>query len=178
NHESPCQREFLKDWSSILLHHEGKKHLLAHAPTGIGKTLSSLIPALAWGAQAPNSRRIYYLVNRTAQHDNPIRELKVLESTFFQYTGQQLRVVDLVGRKHLCLHHQEQKLKASCKEAGEKASWDRLPSGIASWHEVQTHLLHSGLCPYHMLKKLMPRAHVIICDYWWLFSQSAQERKF
>jgi len=64
NGKGPCQRALVEDWSSVLAGHSGKRHLLAHAPTGLGKTLSALVPALAWVAMAPDRRRIYYLVNR------------------------------------------------------------------------------------------------------------------
>jgi Rad3-related DNA helicase len=41
---------------------------------------------------------------------------------------------------------------------------------------VKEHL--SGeVCPYHTLQGLMAQAHIIICDYWWLFSPMAQESR-
>jgi ribonuclease HIII len=180
NGESPCQQELLEDWSSVLAHHKNKKYLLAHAPTGIGKTISSLVPALAWVAQAPQQRRIYYLVNRVSQHENPMRELKNHLSSIFQIkTGQQLRVVDLVGRSQLCLDSQSPRLTDRCRHARTMATWDKLPSGTASWREVATYMRGKGsFCPYHTLQKLMSQAHVVICDYWWLFSQVAQEKEF
>jgi len=37
---------------------------------------------------------------------------------------------------------------------------------------VRDHL-GERLCPYHTLQGLIPVAHVVVCDYWWLFSQKA-----
>jgi ribonuclease HIII len=178
NQKGRCQEEFLKDWSSILAHKQEKKHLLAHAPTGIGKTISALVPAIAWVAKAPHRRRVYYLVNRVTQHENPLRELKnFLGLIFYQQTKLPLHVVDLVGRGQFCLYPKSQSLKKQCKRSGVEADWDKLPSGIASWQEVDAHMKADGqMCPYHTLQSLMPRAHVIICDYWWLFSQITQEK--
>jgi ribonuclease HIII len=176
NGKSPCQRALLEDWASVASHNQGKKHLLAHAPTGLGKTMSSLVPALAWVALAPDKRRIYYLVNRTAQHDNPIREMKSsLASIFAKQTGQLLQVIDMVGRHQLCRHPDSRDLTDLCKRSRDRADFSQLPSPVSSWQEVQTHI-NSWNCPYHTLQGLMARAHVIICDYWWLFSQIAQER--
>ena len=76
NGTAPCQRALADDWASVLSHRDGKAHLLAHAPTGLGKTLAALAPALAWVAERPDRRRVYYLVNRVAQHENPLRELR------------------------------------------------------------------------------------------------------
>src|SRR5688500_17604208 len=101
----PCQKEMLDDWWNILSGRHGRRHLLAHAPTGLGKTLAALVPALAWVAEDPNARCAYYLVNRVAQHANPMREVKrALAATFAMATGHDLRVVDLVGRDRLCIN--------------------------------------------------------------------------
>jgi ribonuclease HIII len=175
NQTSPCQRAMIEDWASVLTHHRGKRHMLAHAPTGLGKTLAALSPALAWVAEAPDQRRIYYLVNRVMQHRNPLRELEEeLANHFEEKTGQPLRVVDLVGRGHLCLHPRANTLPDSCRDARDGASFDLLSDGVSSWQEVKDHL-PGDICPYHTLQGLMSQAHVVICDYWWLFSPQAQE---
>lgn len=177
NKKAPCQKELAEDWASVLGHHQGKRHLLAHAPTGLGKTLTALVPALAWVAQAPDRRRVYYLVNRVTQHDNPVRELKNgLAATFAVQTGQPLRVVDIVGRHLLCHNPQTRQLTDSCKRSRDEASFDLLPQEVSAWSEVQTHL-GRRVCPYHTLQGLMSQAHVVICDYWWLFSQIVQESR-
>lgn len=177
NKKAPCQKELAEDWASVLVHHQGKRRLLAHAPTGLGKTLTALVPALAWVAQAPDRRRVYYLVNRVTQHDNPVRELKNgLAATFAAQTGQPLRVVDIVGRHLLCHNPQTRQLTDSCKRSRDEASFDLLPQEVSAWSEVQTHL-GRRVCPYHTLQGLMSQAHVVICDYWWLFSQIVQESR-
>lgn len=170
---APCQKALIDDWASVLSRHQERRHLLAHAPTGLGKTLAALIPALAWVAEDPDRRRVYYLVNRVVQHDNPLRELKDdLAALFEQHTGRPLRVVDLVGRSQLCHHPQARSLPDTCRNARDNARFDLLPDGVSSWSEVKAHLGRRA-CPYHTLQGLMAQAHVIICDYWWLFSPEA-----
>ena len=50
------QKEFILDVESAL---KNKKHLLAHAPTGIGKTAAVLAPALEYAIE--NNKRILFL---------------------------------------------------------------------------------------------------------------------
>ena len=175
NGTGPCQRALADDWAAVLVHRDGKSHLLAHAPTGLGKTLAALAPALAWVAEAPDRRRVYYLVNRVAQHENPLRELRDgLAARFEALVGQPLRVVDIVSRELLCDHPHAQTLTPTCRAARDQADFAALPAGVPSWHEVKAGL--SGrTCPYHTLQGLMTRAHIVVCDYWWLFSPMAQE---
>lgn len=170
----PCQEALLDDWGSAIAHNQGIKHLIAHAPTGLGKTLSSLLPALAWVAKDPQHRRIYYLVNRVAQHENPIQELKgAISDRFHELTGQPLKVVDIIGRDALCAHPESRSpLDPLCKQSKEKADFDQLPAPCSSWSEVARYL-EGKACPYHTLQALMSTAHVVICDYWWLFSEKA-----
>lgn len=172
---APCQRALVEDWATVLANHRGRRHLLANAPTGLGKTIAALVPALAWVAQDPGHRRVYYLVNRVAQHENPMRELKShLAAQFGQETGHELTVVDIVGKSLLCRDPSARQLSARCKRSRDSAQFSALPGAIASWNEVQAHVA-GDVCAYHLLQGLMSRAHVVICDYWWLFSETAQE---
>jgi Rad3-related DNA helicase len=131
----------MNDWAAILTHDDQKPHLLAQAPTGLGKTLAALVPALAWVAEAPQRRRVYYLVNRLTQHDNPLRELKAdLGPIFETQTKEPLRVVDIVGRRWLCPHADKRHLPPLCENSRKTAHFALLPEGIASWQEVKAHL--------------------------------------
>jgi ribonuclease HIII len=175
NGAAPCQRAMADDWAAVLGGRNGKSHLLAHAPTGLGKTLAALAPALAWVAEAPDRRRIYYLVNRVAQHENPLRELRDgLAARFEGRAGQPLRVVDIVSRELLCDHPHARTLAPTCRAARDQADFVALPAGVPGWHEVKA-ALSGRTCPYHTLQGLMARAHLVVCDYWWLFSPMAQE---
>jgi Rad3-related DNA helicase len=147
--------------------------LLAHAPTGLGKSVAGLVPALAWLAEGLDRRRLFYLVNRVTQHDNPLRELHGgLAHLFRHRAGRPLHVVDLVGRQHLCLHPAARPLEPVCRQSIDEADFALLPSTVASWRQAREHLA-GRLCPYHTLQGLMGVADVVVCDYWWLFSQAA-----
>src|SRR5262245_27391184 len=114
----PSRQALLDDWTVALSGHEPARFLIAHAPTGLGKTAAALAPALAWLAAAPGRRRVYYLVNRIAQHDNPLRELREgLADRFRAAVGRELRLVDLVGREQLCLRPHEHPLADLCRDS-------------------------------------------------------------
>jgi Rad3-related DNA helicase len=169
----PCQRALLDDWWDVLHNSAGHRHLLAHAPTGLGKTLAGIVPALAWLAESPDSRRVFYLVNRVFQHENPLREIRRSQAgVFFAATGEALRVVDLVGREKLCIHPGVRSLDPLCRDSREHATFAALPSLAASWQEVRDHLSGRS-CPYHTLQGLARSAHLVICDYAWIFSRAA-----
>ena len=173
--ELPCQQALLDDWQSVLAENQGH-HLLAHAPTGLGKTAAALAPALAWLANRPRGR-ILYLVNRIAQHDNPMRELRAgLAERFERAAGRPLRVVDLIGRAQLCAEPAGLHLSDACRVSRDEADFARLPGRVASWREVRDHL-PPGLCPYHTLQGLLGQADLVIGDYWWLYSPEAIEGK-
>lgn len=174
NPTAPCQAELISDWASVLALRQQHQHLLGHAPTGLGKTIAALVPALAWVAQDPDRRQLFYLVNRVTQHHNPLRELRAgLAEIFAAETGQALRVVDLVGRRLLCSYPDTYHLNEFCRQSRQKARFDLLPEEVLSWEAVRTHL-ETTVCPYHTLQGLMPQAHVVIADYWWFFSQLAR----
>ena len=73
-----------------------KKILLAHAPTGLGKTASVLSVALQEAIE--NNKTIFFLTNRHTQHYIAIETLKEIK------TKHQIEVpcVDLIGKRWMC----------------------------------------------------------------------------
>lgn len=172
----PSQESLLNDWMAALAGDRGR-FLIAHAPTGLGKTAAALAPALAWIAASPGRRRVFYLVNRIAQHDNPLRELRAGMAYQFQVAARrELRVADLIGRNRLCRHPNDRPLTEVCRESRDAAVFSQLPSSVASWAEVQQHISHR--CPYHTLQGLIRQADLVVADYSWLFSQAAVAGEF
>jgi len=64
-HDKPrkIQEELMHD---VLAQIEKKAHLIAHAPTGLGKTAATLGPALAYALE--NDKRVLFLTSRHTQH--------------------------------------------------------------------------------------------------------------
>ncbi len=75
------------------------KILLAHAETGLGKTDASLSAALGVALNTSPEKTILFLTPKNAQHAIALDVLKGIQKKY----NLSLRVVDLVGKKHLCI---------------------------------------------------------------------------
>ncbi|MBI4019425.1 MAG: ATP-dependent DNA helicase [Candidatus Aenigmarchaeota archaeon] len=87
----PQQKQFMDDVRHAI---EEKKHLIANAPTGLGKTAASLSPALEYALQ--NGKTIFFLTPRHSQHEIALETLKKLRE------HAEFRVADMIGKKWLC----------------------------------------------------------------------------
>ncbi len=178
---SRLQIEFMDRWTSCL---ENKKGIMAHAPTGIGKTICSLAPAIA----NMGNKKIVILVSRVSQHEMFIKELKKISKK-----RPSLSVVDIVGKDKMCpindgveeknkikdIRAYCDRLKEAKKEYGtkgckylEKLNLDKdkllsiLRDNILSYSEVIELCKEKGVCPYELLNIYMKiSANVIITDY-------------
>lgn len=74
-----------------------KSVLLANAPTGLGKTVSSLAPAISYAIE--NKKKIFFLTPKIAQHEIALETIKLINQKF----DLDIKAVDLIGKKGLCL---------------------------------------------------------------------------
>ncbi|MBI2598138.1 MAG: ATP-dependent DNA helicase, partial [Candidatus Diapherotrites archaeon] len=87
------QKELVLDIASVL---SQKKHLVAHAPTGLGKTVSALAPAITFALQ--EGKTVFFLTPKISQHQLAVDVVRQMASQF----KLNLKAVDLVGKKYLC----------------------------------------------------------------------------
>src|SRR3989338_6987034 len=104
---------------------KGKKHIIMHAPTGIGKTISALAPALSYAMK--NNLTIFFLTSRQTQHKIVIDTLRQIKNKF----NIGLECADVIGKKHMCL------------QSGVEA----MASG--SFHEFCKSLRDDGKCEFY-----------------------------
>jgi DNA excision repair protein ERCC-2 len=181
----PGQEELINTVSECL---KDGKSLLVHAPTGIGKTVSALYPAINF-AKA-NGLTVFFLTPRHSQHIIALNTLKKMGD---------VKVADIVGKKWLCnalydelggmdFHEICNYLKKQEKCAyynnthksgkGEltdeaKAKIDSLLGKTLSAQEIKD--ICPGLCPYEISCHLAKRSEVIIGDYFHLFNPYISE---
>jgi DNA excision repair protein ERCC-2 len=155
--------------------------LLAQAPTGIGKTVGTLFPALkamgaADGAASKPARtpldKVFYLVAKTSQRALALDTLR-------RFQPLPLRVVELVARGKSCENPGMPCDGAVCPLA--RGFYDRLPAaraeamGVAFLDQqaVRRVALRHQICPYYLSQELARWSDVVVGDYNYYFDRSA-----
>ncbi len=173
-----------------------KSHLIAHAPTGLGKTAATLAPALRYAID--NSKTIFFLTSRHTQHAIAIETLQKIREKY----GINFTVVDMVGKKWMCLQQGIDYLGSRefgeyCKhlrEEGQCAFYTKTrdPSykptvearqaivqmtklGPLHAEALKTHCEGHMLCPYEMALVLAKEARVVVTDYSYIFNPRIRE---
>src|SRR2546422_2084452 len=161
------------------------KHLVAHAPTGLGKTAVALAAALE--NALPEGNLVLFLAARQSQQRIAIETLQRMESR-----GVDVRAVDVIGKHAMCLQpdaprggrafHAFCDLKVSTRSCSyyATASADAAAEISAQPIHVQDLIRVSarhGTCPYKAALEAANGADLVVCDYNYVFS-ALQERIF
>jgi len=148
-------------------------HLLAQAPTGVGKTMGTLFPMLkAMGAQKID--RIFYLTAKTTGRQLALDALKALSPPDLK-----LRVLEITAREKVCKYPDSACHGDSCPLA--RKFYDRLPGarsaalyrGMMTQTVIASVASEHGVCPYFLSQDLARWSDVVIGDYNYYFDQSA-----
>jgi DNA excision repair protein ERCC-2 len=168
-----------------------KKVLLVHAPTGLGKTVSSLAPALCYALK--NKKRVFFLTPKVSQHEIVLETARLMNEQF----GLGIKAVDLVGKRNMCLDPLISNAKYGFYEAcskkkkdgycafynntkgntlKKKVSANRRKAEILckynrSHAEMKGLCLTKELCPYEITVEMVKNANLIIGDYSHLFNE-------
>ena len=171
----PGQAEFLADAKRALA--EGK-HLLAHAPTGIGKTAVALVASL--GVALERGKTVLFLTARQSQHRIAVETLKRLEGK-----GARFPAVDVISKQDMCLQparpeygrafHEFCELKVRTRSC---TYYNRDDSIVVT--AVLQRALHvqelirasasCHVCPHKVAMDAAELAKVVVCDYNYVFS--------
>ena len=179
------QGELIQDTHSAI---ENKENLLAHAPTGTGKTDALLSSAISYALE--HNKTVFFLTPKISQHKIALDVVLGLEKK--HKLG--LRAVDLIGRKYACIDpvledQDAEGFYQSCerKRKREECDFYRNAKGFSRLEEaraertfekvVKTYgcgMHHNDLmelgreneaCPYEWLTKLASISNVVIADY-------------
>ena len=176
------QRELAK---AVYQVQRAGRMLLAQAPTGIGKTVGTLFPALkAMPEQAVD--KIFFLTAKSsgrqlaldaARQLNPIGRVGQLDPV--DPASPALRVLELVARDKACEHPDKACHGDSCPLA--RGFYDRLPSArqSASAHPLLERsalrdiALEHQVCPYYLSQEMVRWSDVVVGDVNYYFDTSA-----
>lgn len=148
--------------------------VLAQAPTGIGKTLGTLFPALK-ALAAKGLDKLFFLTARTSGRQLAIDGLRRLAPA----ASVPLRVLELVAREQACEHPGKACHGDACPLA--RGFYDRLPAARAAAVEarfldreqVRDIARAQRVCPYFLAQELVKWSDVVVGDYNHYFDASA-----
>ena len=188
------QSELIVDLEQTLT--EGKT-LLAHAPTGLGKTASALSVAVKHAIE--KGKKIFFLTNRHTQHQIAVNTLNLIK----EKTGKEITCVDLIGKRWMC-NQEISNLFGSdfnefCKtivEKGECEHYNNVKNkkGLSVEAKARISELKRGnclhneelilfgqenkMCSYELALAMAKEATIIIGDYYYLFNPFVQATLF
>jgi len=143
--------------------------LLVAAPTGVGKTMASLFPALRESLKL--GKKLFYLTSKTLQQEIAVDALKMLNDGSF-------RVLRIRSKKKMCAndeiicHEDFCRYAARYTEKMEKSGFvSRLVTDMSYFDPDVTFELAKSqeVCPFEVSLELIEEADVIICDYNYIF---------
>jgi len=152
---------------------EGKK-CFAEAPTGTGKTMSTLFPAVkALGAK--ETQKIFYITAKTTTREIANNTLRIMREK-----GLNLRSVNITAKEKCCKMEEKKCIPEYCPYAN--GYFDRVNIALkeALRHKEEYDLEYINklskeynICPFEFSLELSNFCDVVICDYNYIFDPQA-----
>jgi DNA excision repair protein ERCC-2 len=162
----PFQQEMIDAVGRAVREREA---LLVSAPTGVGKTIAALYPALRESLR--RGKKLFYLTSKTLQQEAAIAALDLLNDGSF-------RVLRIRAKQKMCAHTEMICHEDFCPFAArysEKMEKSGLVSHMATAMryfdpDVTFEMARSReVCPFEVSLELIEQADVIVCDYNYVF---------
>ena len=156
-----------------------KKKLFIQAPTGTGKTMAVLYPAVRAMGEGLGEK-IFYLTARTITRT-------VAEQAFFilKEKGLKFRSVTLTAKEKICFCEKAECNPQACPYA--KGHFDRVNDAVYDLlkngggmgrKEIEEQAQKFQICPFEFALELSVWADGIICDYNYVFDPNAHLKRF
>jgi DNA excision repair protein ERCC-2 len=146
-----------------------REALLVSAPTGIGKTIAVLYPAVKQALKL--GKKLFYLTSKTLQQEAAVTALKMLNDGSF-------RVLRIRAKQKMCAHTEMICHEDFCPFAA-RYSEKMEKSGLIAHLETSMSYFDPDLtfelsratevCPFEVSLELIDKADVIVCDYNYIF---------
>ncbi len=164
------QKQFMEDAEEAF---RDGRILLAHAPTGIGKTVASLTAAV----QNVDDKKIFFLTSKQSQHRMAIDTIRELR--------RDISAVDVISKQHMCPLEESINLpyaaferfcgkvgKARCGIYGPRIDSvvEKIREEPLHVDELRTECVRRSVCPHKAALEAAKEAQVLVCDYNYIFS--------
>jgi len=157
---------------------EGAK-LFVQAPTGIGKTISTLYPAIKVMGEE-EIEKIFYLTAKTITREIPLFSIDLLRAS-----GLRVKGIVLTAKDKICLNDEVKCNPKDCAYA--KGHYDRVNDAIIdifqsedSFHRdnIIKYSIKHKVCPFEFQLDMSLWSDVIICDYNYVFDPQVYLKRF
>lgn len=156
-----------------------QKQLFIQAPTGVGKTMSTIFPAVrAVGRRYGD--KIFYLTAKTIT-----RTVAKEAFTLLQGNGLSYKVILITAKEKMCLLEEMDCNPRHCPYA--KGHFDRVNEAVFELLHLENiydrevleqHAKKWSVCPYEMCLDIATWVDAIICDYNYVFDPNVHLRRF
>ena len=152
--------------------------LFAQAPTGIGKTMGTLFPALKAMAEGLTVQ-IFYLTAKTITRTVAEKAINEL-----QKNGLEIKRLTLTAKRKLCFLPEVACLPEECLFA--KGYYDRVRAAVEdmfgeeAWTRqiIEEYARKYTICPFEFSLEMANWSDVVICDYNYVFDPRVYLRRF
>lgn len=155
------------------------KKLFIEAPTGVGKTISTVFPSIKAMGEGYLTK-IFYLTAKTITRT-------VAENTFrlLMERGLLLKVVTITAKDKICILDKPNCNPQSCERA--KGHYDRVNDAVFDMLTNETRITRGLIesyaakhcvCPFEMCLDVTTWADAVVCDYNYVFDPNVYLRRF
>ncbi|MCR5005586.1 MAG: ATP-dependent DNA helicase [Clostridiales bacterium] len=157
---------------------DGVKAFL-QAPTGIGKTISALFPAIK-AMEAGLTDKVFYI---TAKHTTGLAAMDA--AARLQANGARIKIIEISSKDSMCPLEKRSCHPADCPMA--RGHFDRVNQAALEILSREDRLTSDQIrawaeqyqvCPFELSLDLSTWADVVICDYNYVFDPSASLKRF
>lgn len=170
------QRELVANVYRTIYH--GRK-LFLEAPTGVGKTVSTVYPAV-WAMGRGMADKLFYLTAKTITRT-------VADDTFSLLRGHGLhmKTVVLTAKEKICFMEETQCNPDHCPYA--KGHYDRVNDAMfelltcqenLNREQIESYAEKYQVCPFELCLDMSLYADAVICDYNYLFDPHVYLKRF
>ena len=156
-----------------------KKKLFLQAPTGVGKTISTLFPSVKAIGEGLGEK-IFYLTAKTITRTVAEQAFRILGEQ-----GLQMKVITLTAKEKICKCEETECNPVSCPYA--KGHFDRVNDAvydlIMNYNEITRDVIENQsekymVCPFEMSLDVSLWVDAVICDYNYAFDPTAHLKRF